>query len=69
MVTRKYKRKLEELTIDEINQIHQLIRQGIRITTIIQMMNINQKAINRLYERDEKGQPIYNLNNNNNDTN
>tara|TARA_R100000734_G_C3317476_1_gene110648 strand:+ start:1788 stop:1997 length:210 start_codon:yes stop_codon:yes gene_type:complete len=69
MVTRKYKRKLEELTIDEINQIHQLIRQGIRIKTIIQMMNINQKAINRLYERDEKGQPIYNLNNNNNDTN
>ena len=69
MVTRKYKRKLEELTIDEINQIHQLVRQGIRIKTIIQMMNINQKAINRLYERDEKGQPIYNLNNNNNDTN
>ena len=33
------------------------------------MMNINQKAINRLYETDEKGQPIYKLNNNNNDTN
>ncbi len=66
---RNFRRRIEELSSSEINKIHQMLAQGIRVKSIINQMNLRYKAIDELFERDENGKPKYNLNKNKNNEN
>lgn len=62
-------RQFQDLTQKDIDHIHAMMRQGVPIKVILKQLNISQKVMNMLFERNKFGKPSNNLNNKNNENN
>ena len=62
MRARTKKKQFDDITKADINKIHKLMRQGVIMKNILKEMNISQKAINMLFEKNMFGKNNNKLN-------
>jgi hypothetical protein len=60
MRVRKRLKRFDELTPKDIETIHQLMRQGVIVKSILKQIHISQITLNKLFERNMFGKKIIN---------